>query len=197
MPSGRFLMEEFFYAGGLPVVIRALGEAGHLHKDALTVSGGPIWDEVKDVRNWNEEVIRPADRALTASGGIAVLRGNLAPDGAVLKPSAASPRLLQHRGRAVVFEDIDDYKAKINDEALDIDESCVMVLKNCGPRGLSGHGRGRQHGPAAEGAAQGHHRHGAHLRRADVRAPPTARWCCTPRPRRRAAGRWRWSGPAT
>jgi L-arabonate dehydrase len=138
MPSGRFLMEEFFYAGGLPVVIRALGEAGKLHRDALTVSGGPIWDEVKDVRNWNEEVIRPADRALTESGGIAVLRGNLAPEGAVLKPSAASPHLLRHRGRAVVFEDIDDYKAKINDEALDIDETCVMVLKNCGPRGYPG-----------------------------------------------------------
>ena len=83
-------------------------------------------------------MIRPAGRALTESGGIAVLRGNLAPDGAVLKPSAASPHLLQHRGRAVVFEDIDDYKARINDEALDIDETCVMVLKNCGPRGYPG-----------------------------------------------------------
>ena len=131
-------MEEFFYADGLPTVIRALGEAGKLHKDALTVSGGPIWDEVKDVRNWNEEVIRPASNPLTASGGIAVLRGNLAPDGAVLKPSAASPRLMTHRGRAVVFEDIDDYKAKIADEGLDIDETCVMVLKNCGPRGYPG-----------------------------------------------------------
>ena len=129
MPSGRFLMEEFFYAGGLPVVVRALGEAGKLHRDALTVSGGSIWDEVREVRNWNEEVIRPVEKALTASGGIAVLRGNLAPDGAVLKPSAASPQLMNHRGRAVVFEDIDDYKAKIDDESLDIDESCVMVLK--------------------------------------------------------------------
>jgi dihydroxy-acid dehydratase len=138
MPSGRFLMEEFFYAGGLPVVVRALGEAGKLHKDALTVSGGPIWDEVREVRNWNEEVIRPLDKALTASGGIAVLRGNLAPDGAVLKPSAASPHLLRHRGRAVVFEDIDDYKARIDDDGLDIDETCVMVLKNCGPRGYPG-----------------------------------------------------------
>ena len=90
------------------------------------------------MRNWNEEVIRPVDKALTASGGIAVLRGNLAPDGAVLKPSAASPHLMQHRGRAVVFEDIDDYKARIDDEALDIDETCVMVLKNCGPRGYPG-----------------------------------------------------------
>jgi dihydroxy-acid dehydratase len=138
MPSGKYLMEEFFYAGGLPVVLRRLGEAGQLHRDALTVSGGPIWDEVKDVTNWNEDVILPADRPLTDQGGIAVLRGNLAPNGAVLKPSAASPHLLTHRGRAVVFEDIDDYKARINDDDLDIDESCVMVLKNCGPRGYPG-----------------------------------------------------------
>jgi L-arabonate dehydrase len=138
MPSGKYLMEEFFYAGGLPVVIKRLGEAGLLHKDALTVSGGAIWDEVKDVVNYNEDVILPADKPLTAHGGIAVLRGNLAPKGAVLKPSAASAHLLKHRGRAVVFEDIDDYKAKINDETLDIDENCVMVLKNCGPKGYPG-----------------------------------------------------------
>ncbi|MCL6707746.1 L-arabinonate dehydratase [Pseudomonas sp. R2.Fl] len=138
MPSGEYLMEEFFYAGGLPVVIKMLGEAGKLHKDALTVSGESIWDEVKDVRNWNEEVIRPVERALTEHGGIVVLRGNLAPKGCVLKPSAASPHLMKHRGRAVVFEDIDDYKAKINDESLDIDETCVMVMKNCGPRGYPG-----------------------------------------------------------
>ncbi|MDO6732070.1 L-arabinonate dehydratase [Marinovum sp. 2_MG-2023] len=138
MPSGKYLMEEFFYAGGLPVVMRRLAEAGMLHKDALTVSGGAVWDEVKEARNWNEDVILPAEKALTQQGGIAVLRGNLAPDGAVLKPSAASPHLMAHRGRAVVFEDIDDYKAKINDDALDIDETCVMVLKNCGPRGYPG-----------------------------------------------------------
>ena len=138
MPSGKYLMEEFFYAGGLPVVLKRLGEAGKLHKDALTVSGATIWDEVKEVRNWNEDVILPADKPLTPQGGIAVLKGNLAPKGAVLKPSAASAHLLTHRGRAVVFEDIDDYKARINDEALDIDETCVMVLKNCGPKGYPG-----------------------------------------------------------
>ncbi|MBF9042707.1 dihydroxy-acid dehydratase [Rhodobacterales bacterium HKCCE4037] len=138
MPSGEYLMEEFFYAGGLPVVLKHLGDAGMLNRDALTVSGGPIWDEVKDARNWNEDVIRPADRALTSNGGIAVLRGNLAPDGAVLKPSAATPALMKHRGRAVVFEDIDDYKARIGDDALDIDETCIMVLKNCGPKGYPG-----------------------------------------------------------
>ena len=138
MPSGKYLMEEFFYAGGLPVVLKRLGEGGQLHKDALTVSGSAIWDEVKDVMNHNEDVILPLDKALTQQGGIAVLRGNLAPSGAVLKPSAASPHLLTHRGRAVVFEDIDDYKARINDDALDIDETCIMVLKNCGPRGYPG-----------------------------------------------------------
>jgi dihydroxy-acid dehydratase len=138
MPSGKYLMEEFFYAGGLPVVIRRLGEAGKLNRDALTVSGLPIWDEVKDVVNRNEDVILPVEKALTPQGGIAVLKGNLAPKGAVLKPSAASAHLMRHRGRAVVFEDIDDYKRRIADETLDIDETCVMVLKNCGPRGYPG-----------------------------------------------------------
>ncbi|SMX42965.1 L-arabinonate dehydratase [Actibacterium lipolyticum] len=138
MPSGKYLMEEFFYAGGLPVVLKRLGEGGQLHKSALTVSGQSIWDEVKDVTNWNEDVILPLDNALTTQGGIAVLKGNLAPNGAVVKPSAASANLLKHRGRAVVFEDIDDYKEKIADDALDIDETCVMVLKNCGPKGYPG-----------------------------------------------------------
>ncbi|SFD57043.1 L-arabinonate dehydratase [Roseivivax sediminis] len=138
MPSGKYLMEEFFYAGGLPVVLKRLGEGGMLNKDALTVSGSGIWDEVRDAVNWNEAVILPVEKALAASGGIAVLRGNLAPGGAVLKPSAASPELMFHRGRAVVFEDIDDYKAKIADEDLDIDETSVMVLKNCGPKGYPG-----------------------------------------------------------
>ena len=137
-PSGKYLMEEFFYAGGLPVVLKRLGEAGQLHKDALTVSGATVWDEVKDVANWNEDVILPVEKALTSQGGIAVLRGNLAPGGAVLKPSAATPALMKHRGRAVVFEDIDDYKAKINDDTLDIDETCIMVLKMCGPKGYPG-----------------------------------------------------------
>ncbi|MGQ0565718.1 MAG: L-arabinonate dehydratase [Gemmobacter sp.] len=138
LPSGKYLMEEFFYAGGLPVVIKRLGEAGLLANDALTVSGETAWNQVKDVVNHNPDVILPADKALTQSGGVVVLRGNLAPRGAVLKPSAATPHLMVHRGRAVVFEDIDDYKARINDDALDIDETCVMVLKNCGPKGYPG-----------------------------------------------------------
>ncbi len=138
MPSGKYLMEEFFYAGGLPVVLKRLGEAGLLNNDALTVSGETAWEQVKDVVNHNDDVILPVERALTKSGGVVVLKGNLAPNGAVLKPSAATPSLMVHRGRAVVFEDIDDYKAQINDENLDIDETCVMVLKNCGPKGYPG-----------------------------------------------------------
>ncbi len=138
MPSGEYLMEDFYYAGGLPVVIRMLGEAGLLHKDALTVNGHSIWENNKDAQNYNTGVIFPWDKPLTDKGGIAVLRGNLAPDGAVLKPSAASPELMKHRGRAVVFENIEDYHARIADPELDIDETCVMVLKNCGPRGYPG-----------------------------------------------------------
>lgn len=137
-PSGEFLMEEFYDAGGLPAVIRAVGEMGLLHKDALTATGTGMWENVKNAPNYNSDVILPKEKALTASGGIAVLRGNLAPKGAVLKPSAASPHLLQHRGRAVVFESIEDYHARVNDPALDIDESCVMVLKYCGPKGYPG-----------------------------------------------------------
>ncbi|OUS33913.1 dihydroxy-acid dehydratase [Rhodobacterales bacterium 56_14_T64] len=138
MPSGKYLMEEFFYAGGLPVVLKRLAEEELLHKEALTVSGLTMWEEVKEAVNHNVDVILPLENALTDQGGIAVVKGNLAPAGAVLKPSAASPHLLQHRGRAVVFEDIDDYKARIEDDDLDIDETCVMVLKNCGPKGYPG-----------------------------------------------------------
>ena len=138
MPSGRFLMEDYYYAGGLPAVLRALGEAGLLHRDAPTVNGKTIWQNTADAPNYNTEVIRPFDKALTKSGGIAVLRGNLAPDGAVLKPSAASPDLMRHRGRAVVFETIEHYYERIDDPALEIDESSVMVLKNCGPKGYPG-----------------------------------------------------------
>jgi dihydroxyacid dehydratase/phosphogluconate dehydratase len=138
MPSGRFLMEDFYNAGGLPAVLRRLGEAGLLHKESMTVNGRTIWENNAEAACWNEEVIRPWDKALTAQGGIAVLRGNLAPNGAVLKPSAATPALMQHKGRAVVFENTEDYRAKIDDPNLDIDEHCVMVLKNCGPKGYPG-----------------------------------------------------------
>jgi L-arabonate dehydrase len=138
MPSGRFLMEEFYYAGGVPAVIRALGEHGLLNRDALTVNGRTIWENNQSADNWNPEVIRPFDRPVMASGGIAVLRGNLAPSGGVIKPSAASPHLLKHTGRAVVFENIEHYKARVNDPDLPVDATSVLVLKNCGPKGYPG-----------------------------------------------------------
>ncbi|MDH5354814.1 MAG: dihydroxy-acid dehydratase [Gammaproteobacteria bacterium] len=138
MPSGRFLMEDFYYAGGLPVVMKTLAELGLLNKDALTVNGQSMWENVKDAENYNAEVIRSPGNALLESGGIAVLRGNLAPNGTIIKPSAATAELMQHRGRAVVFESIEDYKEKIEDPELDIDETCVMVLKGCGPKGYPG-----------------------------------------------------------
>jgi len=139
-PSGRFLMEEFYYAGGLPAVIRRLSENGLLpNPQALTANGKSLWENCKDAPIYgDDEVIRQLDNPLRADGGICVLRGNLAPKGAVLKPSAASPELMQHRGRAVVFEDFDDYKARINDPQLDVDETCVLVMKNCGPKGYPG-----------------------------------------------------------
>ena len=137
-PSGRYLMEDFYYAGGLPAVIRTLCENKLLHSDAMTVTGKTVWENVQDAPNWNTDVIRPIDKPMVASGGIAVLRGNLAPSGAVLKPSAASPHLMTHRGRAVVFENIEHYKARIADPALDVDADCVLVLKNCGPKGYPG-----------------------------------------------------------
>jgi dihydroxy-acid dehydratase len=137
-PSGRFLMEEFYYAGGLPAVLSKLAQHGQLDEDALTVNGHTIGENVKDAPNWNTEVIRDYERPLVESGGIAVLRGNLCPDGAVLKPSAASPNLMRHRGRAVVFENIEHYKARIDDPNLAVDETSILVLKNCGPRGYPG-----------------------------------------------------------
>jgi dihydroxy-acid dehydratase/L-arabonate dehydrase len=139
MPSGRFLMEDFYYAGGLPAVLRRLGEAGRLpHPDALTANGKTLWENVKDAPIHNTEVIRAWDRPLVEDGSMRILRGNLAPRGAVIKPSAATPRLLKHRGRAVVFEDFEDYKARIADPGLDVTPDSVLVLKNCGPRGYPG-----------------------------------------------------------
>lgn len=138
-PSGRFLMEDFYYAGGLPAVIRRLGEGGLLpNPDALTVNGKSIWANCQASPQYNDEVVRPLDKPLIDDGGLCILRGNLSPRGAVLKPSAATPALMQHRGRAVVFENFDDYKARIADPDLDVDESCVLVLKNAGPKGYPG-----------------------------------------------------------
>jgi dihydroxy-acid dehydratase len=138
MPSGKYLMEDFCYAGGLPAVLRELGENGHLHKNSLTVSGKTVWENVRHAPCWNRDVIHSFRSPFKQDTGIKVLRGNLCPDGAIIKPSAATPKLLKHRGRAVVFENIEDFHRRIDDPRLDIDESCVMVLKNCGPKGYPG-----------------------------------------------------------
>jgi L-arabonate dehydrase len=138
MPSGKYLMEDFCYAGGLPVVLRELGEAGLLNKNSLTVNGKTMWDNVKDAPCWNRDVIFPMKKPFKKHTGLTVLRGNLAPNGAIIKPSAATPKLLKHKGRAVVFENIEDFHGRIDDPNLDIDAKCVMVLKNCGPKGYPG-----------------------------------------------------------
>jgi dihydroxy-acid dehydratase len=135
-PSGKHLMEDFYYAGGLPALIRELESV--IHRDALTVNGKTLWDNCANAPNWNPEVIRAFDAPFKPHAGIAVLRGNLCPDGAVIKPSAATPALLKHTGRAVVFENSEHMHQRLDDESLDVDENCVLVLKNCGPKGYPG-----------------------------------------------------------
>jgi L-arabonate dehydrase len=138
MPNGKYLMEDFCYAGGLPVVIRELGKQGLLQKKALTANGETIWENCRKAENFNPDVIMPFAKPFKKDTGIAVLRGNLCPDGAIIKPSAATPRLMKHKGRAVVFEDIEDFHARVDDPGLKIDADSVMVLKNCGPKGYPG-----------------------------------------------------------
>jgi L-arabonate dehydrase len=156
-PSGRFLMEEFYYAGGLPAVLRRLGENNLIpHPDALTANGKTLWENVQNSPIYgDDEVIRAIDNPLVADGGICVLRGNLAPLGAVLKPSAATPALMKHRGRAVVFENFDMYKARINDPDLDVDADSILVMKNCGPKGYPGMAEVGNMGLPAKLLAQG------------------------------------------
>ncbi|MCS6113259.1 Dihydroxy-acid dehydratase [Shewanella baltica] len=137
-PSGQYLMEDFYYAGGLPAVLKQLFNKNLLNKDTLTVNGQTLWANVVDAPCYNKEVIMNIDAPLVENGGIRILRGNLAPRGAVIKPSAASPHLMKHSGKAVVFESFNDYNARINSPELDIDETSIMVLKNCGPKGYPG-----------------------------------------------------------
>src|SRR5450755_3138609 len=135
-PSGKHLMEDFCYAGGLPVVMKEI--ASLLHLDAVTANGQTVGANIESAENFNTDVIKPFNAPFKAKAGIAVLRGNLAPRGAIIKPSAATPALMTHRGRAVVFDTIEEFHATIDDESLDIDETCVMVLRNCGPKGYPG-----------------------------------------------------------
>ena len=135
-PAGRFLMEDFHRAGGLSAVLREVHDL--LDPAALTVTGRPLTDYLEDAPIWDVEVIRPRSAPLVAEGGIAVLRGNLAPSGALIKPAAASPHLLRHRGRAVVFDTVEDLHARIDDPDLDVDADSVLVLRGCGPKGYPG-----------------------------------------------------------
>jgi dihydroxy-acid dehydratase len=135
-PAGRFLMEDFFRAGGLRAVLREVQDL--LDPGALTVTGKPLVDYLGDAEIWDREVIRPRSDPLQAHAGIAILYGNLAPDGAVIKPAAASPHLLKHRGRAMVFDSIEDMHARVDDPALDVDADSVLILRGCGPQGYPG-----------------------------------------------------------
>src|SRR3954464_3274169 len=136
LPAGRFLMDDLHRAGGLLAVLREVRDL--LDPTALTVTGKPLVDSLDDASIWDAEVIRPVSAPLVAEGGLAVLRGNLAPDGAIVKPAAASPHLLTHRGRAVVFDSIEDFHARVDDPDLDVDADSVLVLRGCGPKGYPG-----------------------------------------------------------
>jgi dihydroxy-acid dehydratase len=136
MPSGKYLMEEFCYAGGMPVVLKELGDL--LHREAMTVSGLPQGEIADAAECFDRDVIGTLDAPFGPASGVWVLRGNLAPDGAIIKPSAATPDLLTHRGRAVVFENIEDYKARVDDPDLPVDAGSILVLKGCGPKGYPG-----------------------------------------------------------
>lgn len=135
MPSGNYLMEDYYYAGGLPVIIKEYKEFLH---NTSTVNGKSLVENSQNVKNWNEDVIASTQKPILEEGGIAVVKGNLCENGAVIKPSAASAHLMKHKGRAVVFDSIEDYHARIEDPDLDIDETCVMVMKNVGPKGYPG-----------------------------------------------------------
>ena len=137
-PSGKYLMEDFYYAGGVPAVIRQLLERDLLNKDALTVNGKTIEKNNLNAECWNKDVIKDFSSPLVKEGGIKILKGNIAPDGAILKPSAASPELMQHKGKAVVFESVEEFHEKIDDPNLEVDENSILVLKNCGPKGYPG-----------------------------------------------------------
>lgn len=136
IPSGKYLMEDFFYAGGLPVVLKELGE--RLHRSCITANGKSIGENCEAAECFNQAVIATLENPFQLEAGIAVLKGNLCENGAVIKPSAATPHLMKHRGRAVVFESMEDYHARIDDPDLDIDENSVIVLKGVGPKGYPG-----------------------------------------------------------
>jgi len=135
-PSGKYFMEDLYYAGGLPAVLKGLDKL--LHRDCITVNGKTIKENYDVSEIYNHEVITSTDKPFNPLSGVAILKGNLCENGAVIKPSAASPQLMKHTGKAIVFEDIDDYKKRIDDPDLDVDENNILVLKNVGPIGYPG-----------------------------------------------------------
>jgi L-arabonate dehydrase len=135
-PSGNYFMEDLFYAGGLPAVMKELNKL--LHRDCITANGKTLGDNYQDAECYNREIIASVERPFHQTSGIIVLKGNLAEGGSVIKPSAASEHLLKHEGKAVVFENIEDYKRRIDDPALDVDEKSILILKNAGPKGYPG-----------------------------------------------------------
>ncbi len=137
-PSGKYLMEDFYYAGGVPVVIKRLMEKNLLEENEMTVNGKTIAENNINAKCWNNDVIKEFENPLTKNGGIKILKGNIAPNGAIIKPSAASPELMKHIGKAVVFESVEEFHEKIDDPNLDVDENSILVLKNCGPKGYPG-----------------------------------------------------------
>ena len=131
-------MEDFYYAGGVPVVIKRLLEKKLLEENEMTVNGKTISENNINAKCWNNDVIKEFENPLTKNGGIKILRGNIAPNGAIIKPSAASPELMKHTGQAVVFESVEEFHEKIDDPNLEVDENSILVLKNCGPKGYPG-----------------------------------------------------------
>src|SRR5204862_7264601 len=135
-PSGKYLMEDFYYAGGLPALLKAMSP--HLDLTCLTITGKTLRENIASAEIYNSDVIRSLDSPVLTSGGLAILYGNLAPNGAVIKASAAEPRLLKHTGRAIVFDSFDELNARLDDPALDVDANSVLVLRNAGPKGAPG-----------------------------------------------------------
>jgi dihydroxy-acid dehydratase len=135
-PSGEFLMEDLFHAGGVPAVLNRVADL--LHRDCLTVNGKTLGENIANTQPSNDRVIRPRESPLSVEGGIAILYGNLAPDGAVIKPTAASPDLLTHRGRALVFETREEMQQRIDSDDLPVDRDTILVMRSCGPKGAPG-----------------------------------------------------------
>ncbi len=187
-------MEDFFYAGGLPALLKELGDL--LDTSAITVNGKTLGENIARAKVFNEDVIRTTRDPIVENNTLAVLRGNLAPDGAVIKPAAAEERLHRHTGPAVVFDNYDDMAARIDDPDLDIDENSVIVLRSAGPQGAPGMPEWGQL-PIPKKILEKGIRDMVRISDARMSARATAPACCTSRRRATSAARWRSCRPAT